>query len=72
MNAVLIIAAYLLIIIIDLPYFFREKNKTRLMAVYSFLVICGIIAGILLGRPEPPVSLSDVIANMLNLSIGSD
>ena len=72
MHTAIIIGAYLLIIFIDLPYFFKEKNKLKFMAVYFFFVISGVILGIMIGKPEGAINLSEIITNIVNSITGSD
>jgi len=71
MNTAILIGIFILIIIIDFPYFVLEKKKSRLLTIYLFIMLAGMVLGILLGSTKLPVSISAIITNIVNLFIGS-
>jgi hypothetical protein len=71
MNTAILIGIFILIIIIDFPYFVLEKKKSRLLTIYLFIMLAGMVLGILLGSTKLPVSISAIITNIVNLIIGS-
>lgn len=71
MNTAILIGIFILIIIIDFPYFALEKKKSRLLTIYLFIMLAGMVIGILLGSTKLPVSISAIITNIVNLIIGS-
>jgi hypothetical protein len=72
MNTAILIGIYILIIIIDFPYFISEKKKPKLLAIYLFFMLSGMVIGLLLGRINPPISMSAIITNLVNSVVGSN
>ena len=70
MNTAILIGIYILIIIIDFPYFISEKKKPKLLAIYLFFMLSGMVIGLLLGRINPPISMSAIITNLVNSVVG--
>jgi hypothetical protein len=71
-TAAFIIGIFILIMITDLPYLISEKKKSRLLIIYLFFILSGIILGILLDTTNPPGNPSTLITNMVNFIIGSN